>query len=135
MSASGAALLLKVGRSTIQRRLADGSLPSAVKGADGWEIPVEELLAAKIGPSPDRASRTAASARRGVLGPPAGCQAVCDRHSLDHEIRAARQHAEVESVRRAAAEQLAAERAQHVEHLHSVVNALLVHQRPASRGV
>ncbi|QDP09784.1 hypothetical protein FNU77_08680 [Prescottella equi] len=135
VSASGAARLLKIGRSTIQRRLADGSLPSAVKGTDGWEIPVEELLSAKIGPSPGRAGRTAASERRGALARPACCQAVCNPHPLDHELRASRLHAEVELVRRAAAEQLATERAQHSDYLRAVIDVLLAHRPPASRGM
>lgn len=128
VSASGAARLLKVGRSTIQRRLADGSLPSAVKGADGWEIPVAALMAAQIGP------RSIAGSVRPRPRTPSPCGTSGDRWALAHELQVAQLQAEVESMRRAAAEELGAERAEFVRYLQSVVDALLQRHRAAGGG-
>ncbi|BCN44712.1 helix-turn-helix domain-containing protein [Prescottella equi] len=128
VSASGAARLLKVGRSTIQRRLADGSLPSAVKGADGWEIPVEALMAAQIGP------RSTAGSTRPRPRTPSPRGTAGDRSALAHKLQVVQLQAEVESTRRAAAEELGAERAEFVRYLQSVVDALLQRHRAAGGG-
>ncbi len=108
-SASEAAKRCGVGRATIQRALDAGKLPGAVKGENGWEIPLEDLLAAgfKVDrPTPpdgeDEDDRD--DDRSPDLELPEHVKALVD---LQVELAETRAQVEIERVRREAAEEIA----------------------------
>ncbi|WP_287901545.1 helix-turn-helix domain-containing protein [Arthrobacter sp.] len=125
-SAAEAARRCGVGRATIQRALDDGRITGAEKTDDGWRIPVESLLAAGFKPTappkddtshqeqPSKGDRDhdrtpGEDARYAALQ--AEVEALT--RNLDHE-RARREQAEQRAEH---AQQLAADRAQHIDHL------------------
>ncbi|MBB3038064.1 helix-turn-helix domain-containing protein [Hoyosella altamirensis] len=128
-SASEAARRCGVGRATIQRALDGGKLPGAVKTEDGWQIPLEDLLAA--GFKPDRPSppdeppkdettdKSETPADAGHLG-----KLTARVSELETELVVAKTRAESEAARRAAAEQLAQERLERVSDLRTALRML-----------
>lgn len=121
-SAAEAARRCGVGRATIQRALEDGRITGAEKTDDGWQIPVESLLAAGFKPTaapaqsdpvpeddrePDRADNEGARVTE------LQAQIYALTANLDHE-RARRAAAEQRAEH---AQQLATDRAQHIDHL------------------
>ena len=118
--------------STIRRRREDGAFPNAYKTPDGqWMVPVEDLLAAGLKPTTDP---TQNQDRSGVLTEPAhdGPGAAHDASSaaqeriseLERELARARAQIEVEQAHRAAAEQVAAERARSLDDLRTAIRLL-----------
>ena len=105
-------------RSTLRRRLADGSFPNAVNGKTGaWEIPVSDLLAAGLRVGAPAASWDLLSERgtdTTVSSPPGLAERVAE---LEQALA-------VEQTRRAAAEQLAEERAGRVSDLQTALRML-----------
>lgn len=121
-SASEAAKRCGVGRATIQRRLDAGAIPGAVKTDRGWSIPLDGLLAAGFTPdrpSPPDAARepVRATAEHDPEHVRAADQLAQRVRDLEQELAASRATAERERVLREGAEQMAAERAGHVEDL------------------
>lgn len=118
--------------STIRRRREDGAFPNAYKTPDGqWMVPVEDLLWAGLKPTTDP-TQTRPSSR--VLTEPAqpsvevaheASPADQERISeLERELARARAQIEVEQAHRAAAEQVAAERARSLEDLRTTIRLL-----------
>ncbi len=99
-SLSEAARRCNVGRATLQRRIEAGMLPGATRSDDGWSIGVEDLLAAGFHPG------------RGA--PPVEQPAPDREHARVADLE---RDLAVERARRAAAEQLAADRAEHITDL------------------
>lgn len=125
--------------STIRRRREDGAFPNAYKTPDGqWMVPVEDLLAAGLKPTTDP---TRNQDRSGVLTEPAhdGPGSAHDASSaeqkriseLERELARARAQIEVEQAHRAAAEQVAAERARSLDDLRTAIR-LLEPPKPAT---
>jgi len=125
-SLSEAARRCGVGRATLQRRIEAGRIPGATKTETGWSIGVEDLLAAGL--HPDRPT------------PPAAQKHPAREHALavsgqvsEHAHRIAELEAELatERVKRAAAEQLAAGRGEHITDLRTSLR-MLEAARPVS---
>jgi len=118
-SLSEAARRCGVGRATLQRKIEAGHIPGATKTDNGWSIGVEDLLAAGL--HPDRPTPPAVqkhSAREPALAAPGPV--------TQHVRRIAELEAELatERVKRAAAEQLAAGRAEHITDLRTSLRML-----------
>ncbi|MGN5238067.1 hypothetical protein [Rhodococcus sp. SJ-3] len=111
-SAAAAARLAGVGRASIQRALNANRFPQAVKGQEGWQITLQDLIAAGFPPRPDQA----VEAQPGHL--------PNDVKTLQTQLLAAWDKLEAESAARQNAEQLAKERAQHVADLRGVLDVL-----------
>lgn len=131
-SASEAARRCGVGRATIQRALDAGRLPGAVQTDKGWQIPLEDLLAA--GFKPDRPTSTGAPttppparSTRAAAPSPDQAQRVAELETL---LAAERARADLEHAHRIAAEQLAAERAARVDDLRHALR--MIEAGPAS---
>jgi hypothetical protein len=125
-SLSEAARRCGVGRATLQRKIEAGHIPGATKTDSGWSIGVEDLLAAGL--HPDRPTPPAVqkhSAREHALAAPGQVP--------EHARRIAELEAELatERVKRAAAEQLAAGRAEHITDLRTSLR-MLEAARPVS---
>lgn len=125
-SLSEAARRCGVGRATLQRKIEAGRIPGATKTETGWSIGVEDLLAAGL--HPDRPT------------PPAAQKHPAREHALavsgqvpEHAHRIAELEAELatERVKRAAAEQLAAGRGEHIIDLRTSLR-MLEAARPVS---
>ncbi len=99
-SLSEAARRCNVGRATLQRRIEAGLLPGATKTDNGWSIGVEDLLAAGLHPG------------RGT--PPVEQPTLGREHARVTDLE---RDLAVERTKRAAAEQLAADRAEHITDL------------------
>jgi hypothetical protein len=126
-SLSEAARRCGVGRATLQRKIEAGRIPGATKTENGWSIGVEDLLAAGL--HPDRPTPPAAQkhpAREPAL-------AVSGQVLPEHARRIAELEAELatERVKRAAAEQLAAGRGEHITDLRTSLR-MLEAARPVS---
>lgn len=112
-----------VGRATLQRRLAAGAIPGAVRGDKGWELPLEGLLAAGFVPDrPSAAGDPPASTTRPAREPARAPEPTGPEHAqriaeLEAALAAERARADLEAARRAAAEQVAAIQAERVADL------------------
>ncbi len=107
-SLSEAARRCNVGRATLQRRIEAGLLPGATKTDDGWSIGVEDLLAAGLHPG-----RGTPPAEQPTPGREQARVTDLDRErvaELERDLA-------VERTKRAAAEQLAADRGEHITDL------------------
>lgn len=125
-SAAEAARRCGVGRATIQRALTAGRIPGAEQTDAGWSIPIEGLLAAGFNPSaPPPAEDTAPPAREHDR---AAAEPVTEQvqriAELEQQLAEARRLADLERVRREAAETLAAERAERVVDLRQALRML-----------
>ncbi|MCW4354780.1 helix-turn-helix domain-containing protein [Hoyosella sp. YIM 151337] len=128
-SASEAARRCGVGRATIQRALDGGKLPGAVKTEDGWQIPLEDLLAAGFKPDrpapPDEPAKDDNDDNKDPAGNSPNVVKLTARvHELETELVVAKTRAESEAARRAAAEQLAQERLERVSDLRTALRML-----------
>lgn len=140
-SAAEAARRCGVGRATIARALEDGRIAGAEKTDQGWEIPVESLIAAGLRPTAPPVPKTP-----GQVPVTAG-----DRHDdrtptngqgdpdLRAQIASLTQNLEQERTRRAQAEQatghaqqLADDRARHIEHLATAMRLIETSTTPAT---
>jgi len=99
-SLSEAARRCGVGRATLQRRIEAGLLPGATKTDDGWSIGVDDLLGAGFHPGRDSLP----------------VEPSTDDREHDRVANLERDLA-VERTKREAAEQLAADRAEHIADL------------------
>lgn len=118
-----------MGRATIQRALDGGKLPGAVKTEDGWQIPLEDLLAAGFKPDrpspPDEPAKEEAAEKAASPDESANITKLTARvHELETELVVAKTRAESEAARRAAAEQLAQERLERVSDLRTALRML-----------
>ncbi|WP_291522158.1 hypothetical protein [Branchiibius sp. NY16-3462-2] len=137
-SAAEAARRCGVGRATIQRALEDGRIANAEKTDDGWQIPVESLLAAGFKPTAqpvvkaedptliegDREHDRAPSEDARTAELRAQIEALTK--NLDAE-RARREHAEQDAEH---AREIAAERGRHIETF-TIAMRLLEPTKPA----
>lgn len=107
-SAAESARRCGVGRATIQRALDAKRFPNAVKGENGWEIPLEDLLAAGFKPDrpakPDEDEDDRDDDRSGEVDLPEHLKRLVD---LEIELAQTRAQVEIERVRREAAEEIA----------------------------
>lgn len=118
--------------STIRRRREDGAFPNAYKTLDGqWMVPVEDLLAAGLKPTAELVQERAHSkalaehAQDVHQAAQVPSSAEQDRiEQLERDLARARAQIEVEQAHRAAAEQIAAERARSLEDLRSAIRLL-----------
>ncbi|MBD8507008.1 helix-turn-helix domain-containing protein [Hoyosella sp. G463] len=128
-SAAEAARRCNVGRATIQRALDGGKLPGAVKTEDGWQIPLEDLLAAGFKPdrpAPPEDAPAKAEAARGSDKPEVPELAKLEGRvkELETELLSIKSRAESEAALRAAAEILAQERLDRVSDLRTALRML-----------
>ncbi|GGC64200.1 hypothetical protein IEU95_11540 [Hoyosella rhizosphaerae] len=128
-SAAEAARRCGVGRATIQRALDGGRLPGAVKTEDGWQIPLEDLLAA--GFKPDRPSPPEDQTTKSEANKPSESSDTTEVskltarvQELETELLVTKTRAESEAARRTAAEVLAQERLERVSDLRSALRML-----------
>ncbi|WP_149360262.1 hypothetical protein [Lolliginicoccus suaedae] len=135
-SAAEAARRCNVGRATIQRALDGGKLPGAVKTEDGWQIPLEDLLAAGFKPDrpapPEDAAAKAETARSVEKTELPELSKLESRvKELETELVSIKSRAESEAALRAAAEILAQERLDRVSDLRTALR-MLEAAKPAS---
>lgn len=138
-SAAEAARRCGVGRATIQRALENGRIANAEKTDDGWQIPVESLLAAGFKPTAEpvvkaEGTTLAEGDREHDRAPKEDAHTAELRAqiealtaNLDTE-RARREHAEQDAEH---AREIAAERGQHIETL-TIAMRLLEPPKPAT---
>lgn len=115
--------------STIRRRREDGAFPNAYKTPDGqWVVPVEDLLAAGLKPTAEpaqdqpRPGMLTQQAQHAAYVPISADQERIEQ--LERDLARARAQIEVEQAHRAAAEQIAAERARSLEDLRTTIRLL-----------
>ncbi len=125
-----------MGRATIQRALDGGKLPGAVKTEDGWQIPLEDLLAAGFKPdrpAPPEDAPGKAEAVRGLekAEVPELSKLEGRVKELETELLSIKTRAESEAALRAAAETLAQERLDRVSDLRTALR-MLEAAKPAS---
>lgn len=116
VTAAEAARRTKRGRATIQRYLEARRFPGAVKGPQGWQIPLQDLIDAGLaltGPQMEMKSQL----RRSRM--------PNDIDALKTELTITRDKLDAESTARRSAEQLAEERAQHIRDLRGLVDVIL----------
>lgn len=150
-TAAEAARRCNVGRATIQRALKAGRIPGAENTAEGWQIPLEGLLAAGFKPdrpappdeqpaavdTPSTPSMTAHSGQGDREHDRAPSEQVTEHDrehdrlaTLERELSAERARADLEHAHRVAAEQIAAERAERITDLQTALR-MLEPPRPA----
>lgn len=125
LSAAAAARATGVARSTIQRKLKTGDFPGACETAQGWRIPVSDLLRAgyQLDTQPGGHPATGEHAQAVSHGQSHPDNETPREHAHTHtlmqrleaELRQARHALDMERVRREAAERLAAERDRTIE--------------------
>lgn len=134
-TASEAARVCGVGRTTILRALNEGRLHGAVRTGQGWSIPLEALLGAGFVPNrpappehpvqggvQEGVQRVSADVSTPPSGHPSGH--VHRVAELEAEVTAQRHRAEVAEAGRRAAEVLAAERLDRVQDLRASLRML-----------
>lgn len=130
-SASEAAKRCGVGRATITRRLEAGKIPGAIRTKDGWSIPLEGLLAAGFTPDRPRPPDPAHGPDRSPGEHVRAADQLARRvHELEQQLAAAHVDAERERTRRQGAEQLAADRAAHIDDLRRTLAMLTTAPTP-----
>lgn len=138
-SAAEAARRCGVGRATIQRALEDGRIANAEKTDDGWQIPVESLLAAGFKPTaepvvkaegttlPEGDRERDRAPKEDAHTAELRAQIEALTANLDTE-RARREHAEQDAEH---AREIAAERGRHIETL-TIAMRLLEPPKPTT---
>ncbi len=140
-SAAEAARRCGVGRATIARALDDGRITGAQKTEQGWEIPVESLIAAGLRPTAPPAVTTTGQAlvtggdRHDARSPATGL----GDPDLRARIASLTLNLEQERTRREQAEQaaghaqqLADDRAHHIEHLATAMRLIEIRTTPTT---
>lgn len=116
VTAAEAARRTGKGRATIQRALQSKVFPGATKGEGGWQIPLQDLVDA--GYDLDQPAAKPESTIKPSRIPN-------DVDALKTQLRIAREMLTIESAARRNAEQLAEERAQHINDLRTLIDVTL----------
>lgn len=126
---SEAAQLTKTSRSTLRRRLDSDAFPHAAKDGDGfWRIPVEDLLAAGL-----TLSRTVPDTPHEPVPDTPRAREENEQlvQRLKDQLAELRAQIEVERAHRTAAEQIAAERAEHLDTARRALRMIEAAPRPS----
>lgn len=126
---SEAAQLTKTSRSTLRRRLDSDAFPHAAKDDDGfWRIPVEDLLAAGL-----TLSRTVPDTPHEPVPDTPRAREENEQlvQRLKDQLAELRAQIEVERAHRTAAEQIAAERAEHLDTARRALRMIEAAPRPS----